>query len=144
MSGSYHVNLEILWFCMWFMRRKYVNNPTLFLHSCDYPLWRGLGYSFFLKQEWFVPSLIEIGQMFHFRMFFPIYLCKNCFPSCGPSQSLGTIIWTILNLHDVRKLSCKYELFWLSGSREEKFSMTSPHICIFVIISPWKRTWSFI
>jgi hypothetical protein len=24
-------------------------------------------------QEWFVPSLIEIGQMFHFKTFFAIY-----------------------------------------------------------------------
>jgi hypothetical protein len=26
-----------------------------------------------------------------------------------------------------RKFSCKYELFWLSGSEEKKFSMTSPN-----------------
>jgi uncharacterized sodium:solute symporter family permease YidK len=29
----------------------------------------------------------------------------------------------------VRKLLSKYELFWLSCSQEEKFSMTSPHFC---------------
>jgi hypothetical protein len=67
-------------------------------------------------------------------------LIKNCFPSCGPSRPMGIIICTSLNLHYVRKLSCKSELFWLSGSREEKFSMTSPHICSFVIISTWKKT----
>jgi hypothetical protein len=35
-------------------------------------------------QEMFVPSLIEIGQMFYFKKFFPIYKCKNSFPSFAP------------------------------------------------------------
>jgi hypothetical protein len=73
-----------------------------------------------------VPSLIEIGVMFHFKRFFPIYACKNSIPSCDSSRSLGTIISTRLNLHYFRKLSCKFELFLLSGSREN-FSMTSSH-----------------
>jgi hypothetical protein len=34
-----------------------------------------------------------------------------------PSWPSGTIICTSLNLHYVRKLSCKYDLFWLSGSQ---------------------------
>ena len=38
--------------------------------------------------------------------------------------------WTILNLHYIRKLSCKCVLFWLSGSGED-FLMTPPHFCIF-------------
>jgi hypothetical protein len=28
--------------------------------------------------------LIEIGQIFHFKRFFPIYKCKNSFPSFVP------------------------------------------------------------
>jgi hypothetical protein len=40
--------------------------------------------------------LIAIGQMFHFKKFFPIYICDNSFSSCGPSQPLGTIICTSL------------------------------------------------
>jgi hypothetical protein len=27
----------------WFWRRKFLNDPTPFLHFCDYPLWKGLG-----------------------------------------------------------------------------------------------------
>jgi hypothetical protein len=53
------------------------------------------------------------------------------------------VIWTNLNLH-VRKPSCKYDVFWLSGSQRENFSLTSPIVCIFVIICPLKRNWSFI
>ena len=51
------------------------------------------------------------------------------FPYCCPSRLRGTMVWTILNLHYIRKLSCKYDLFWLSDSSEEDFSMTSLHFC---------------
>jgi hypothetical protein len=47
-----------------------------------------------------------------------------------------------MNLHYIRKLSCKYDLLWLSGSGED-FQMTPPHFCIFVIVSPSKRTLPF-
>jgi hypothetical protein len=44
------------------MKRKYLNDPTLFLHFCDYtPIEEDL-------EEMFVPSLIEIGQLFHFKI----------------------------------------------------------------------------
>jgi hypothetical protein len=43
--------------------------------------------------------------------------------------------------HYVRKFLSKSELFWLSGSREDKFQWPHP---IFAIISPWTRTWPFI
>jgi hypothetical protein len=59
--------------------------------------------------------------------FFPIY--KNSFPSvCLPPWPSGTIIWTSFNLHNVRKLSCKYELFWLSGSQGKFFNDLSPFL----------------
>jgi hypothetical protein len=35
-------------------------------------------------QEMVVPSLIEFGKMFNFKRFFPIYTCKNSFPSFVP------------------------------------------------------------
>jgi hypothetical protein len=68
-------------------------------------------------QEMFVLSLIEIGQMFHFKRFFPIYKCKNSFPSCVLHLDPRDLICTSLILHYVRKLSCKYSLFWVSGSQ---------------------------
>ena len=78
------------------------------------------------------------------KIFFNTNICKYGFPYCGPFRPPGVMVLTILNLHYIRKLSCKYDLFWLSGSGEEDFSMTPPHFCIFVIISPLKRTWPFI
>jgi hypothetical protein len=66
--------------------------------------------------------LIEIGLLvLKKKIFFNINICTNSFPYCGPSRPSGTMMWTILNLHYIRKLSCKYDLFWLSGSGEEAF-----------------------
>ena len=92
-----------------------------------------------------MPSLNEIGLLVQEeKIFFNIKICKYGFPYCGPSRPPGTKMFTILNLHYIKQLSCKYDLFWLSGSGGEDFSMTPPHFCIFVIISPLKRAWSFI
>jgi hypothetical protein len=66
--------------------------------------------------------------------------CEYVLPYCGPSRPPGTIIWTKLNLNYIRKLSCKYELFWLWGSWED-FKMIPPYFCKSMIISPWERTW---
>jgi hypothetical protein len=105
---------------LWFIR-KYLNDPTLFSHFCDYtPLkmtWPKLEFpscKFGLNEVW-----LKLA-----RRFFPIYICKNGFPSCGPS----TIICTSLNLHNVLKLSCKYEQFLLSGCRGEFFQWPHPII----------------
>ena len=69
-----------------------------------------------------MPSLIEIGLLvLEKKIFFNINICKYSFPYCGPSRPPGIMIRTILNLHYIRKLSCKYDLFWLSGSEEQDF-----------------------
>ena len=68
-----------------------------------------------------MPSLIEIGLLVLEKIFFNINICKYGFPYCGPSRPPGTMMLTILNLHYIRQLSCKYDLFWLSGSVEEDF-----------------------
>ena len=79
-----------------------------------------------------MPSLIEIGLLvLEKKIFFNINICKYGFPYCGPSRPPGTML-TILNLHYIRQFSCKYDLFWLSGSGEEDFSMTPPHFCIYL------------
>jgi hypothetical protein len=67
-----------------------------------------------------MPCLIEIGLLvLEKKIFFNINICKYSFLYCGSSRSPGTMMWTILNLHYIRKLSCKYDLFWLTGSGEE-------------------------
>jgi hypothetical protein len=82
--------------------------------------------------------MIEIGQMFHFKRFFPIYSCKNYFPSCGPSQPLGTIVCTTLKLHYVRKLSCNLSFF--ASVVLEKKTFQRPHpIFAFLLLSPLGR-----
>jgi hypothetical protein len=51
------------------------------------------------------------------RFFFHWRRCKYVLPYCGPSRPLGTMVWTNLNLHYIRKLSCKYRLFRLLRGR---------------------------
>jgi hypothetical protein len=49
--------------------------------------------------------------------YFPyIILCENGFLYCSPTLPLVAMILTNLILDYVRKLPCKFELFWLSGS----------------------------
>jgi hypothetical protein len=74
-----------------------------------------------------MPSLIRIGMPILEKIIFNINKCKYGFPYCVLTWPLGTMMWTILNLHYIRKLSCKYGLFWLSGSGG--FQMTPPHFC---------------
>jgi hypothetical protein len=45
----------------------------------------------FFTQGWFVLSLIEIGLLVLEKNFFFQY--RYSFPYCGPSQTLGTMIW---------------------------------------------------
>jgi hypothetical protein len=69
------------------MRRKYLNNPTLFMHFYDYSPFEedlNLHLNKFEFQSCKKCS-IEIGQMFHFKRFFPIYKYKNSSPSCVPN-----------------------------------------------------------
>jgi hypothetical protein len=87
------------------------------LHFCDYfPFEEDLALYFnnlefpLLKDD----LLIEIGLLVLEKIFFNINICKYGFPYCGPSRSPGTMLGTILNLHYIKKLSCKYDLFWLS------------------------------
>jgi hypothetical protein len=85
-------------------------------------------------------SFIEIGLLVpEKKIFFNVNTEIYGFPYCGPFRPPGTMVCTNWNLHYIRKLSCKYELFWLSGSGEEDFQMTPPHFCNFVIISRLKH-----
>ena len=148
-SESFHVNVSSSGSVV--LEKKIFKWPhPIFAFLWLSPLWRGPGPLFeqfiiSFTQGWFMPSLIEIGQLvLKKKIFFNINICKYGFPYCCPSRPLGTMMLTILNLHYIKKLSCKYELFWLSGSGEEDSSMTEPHFCSFVIISPLKRTWPLI
>ena len=117
MSESFRVKLiwRILAEC--FSRKKKIQGPhQSFAFLWLSPLWRGTGPIFVkfwnpFTQRWFVPCLIEIGLE---DMFFNINTCNygQLWFSCyGPSRPPGTLIWRNFNLHYVRKLSCKYDLF---------------------------------
>jgi hypothetical protein len=125
-SQSFHVNMTYSGSV--FLEKKIFKWPhPIFAFLWLSPLWRGPGPFFEqfrvpFTQEWFMPSLIEIGLLvLEKKIYFNISICKYGFPYCGPSRPPGTMMWTILNLHYIRKLSYKYDLFWLTGSGEEDF-----------------------
>jgi hypothetical protein len=118
----------------WFWRRRFSNDSTQFSHFCNYlPFEEDLALyvnnlNFSLPNDDLNQVWLKLASWFSRREFFSITtnLCKYGFPYCGPSLPTGTMMWTILNLHYIRKLSCKNNLFWLSGSVEEDFYMTPP------------------
>jgi hypothetical protein len=122
-SASFPVNMTYSGSVV--LKKKILKCPTPFLRLS--PLWRGPDPLFEhfripFTQGWFMPSLIEIGQLvLEKKIFFNIKISKYSFLYCGPSWPPGTMKWTILNLYYIRKLSCKYYFFWLSGSEEEDF-----------------------
>jgi hypothetical protein len=78
--------------------------------------------------------------------FFHLKTYNSKFRHCCFTLSLGAMvlhdtrmILIDFMLHYVRKLSCKFELFWIIGCGEQDFWMTPPYNCIFVIISPLMR-----
>jgi hypothetical protein len=146
-SESSHVNMTYSGSVV--LEKKTLKLPDpIFVFLWLSPLWRGSSPLFEqfripFTQAWFESSFIEFDIVFPEIFFFNINICKYGFPFCGPTQPPGTMMWTILNLHYIRMLSCKYDLFWLSRSGEDVY-ITPPHFCNFVIISPFKRTWPFI
>ena len=71
--------------------------------------------------------------------FFNIHKCKYGFPYCGPSRPLGTMMWTILNLHYIRS---SHVNMTYSGSvvlKKKIFKWPNP-ISAFLWLSPlWRE-----
>jgi hypothetical protein len=98
-------------------------------------------WNFLLCENYLYLVWLKLASYFWKRRFLKIFsnvnTCKNGFPHFGLTQRPGTIIFTNLNIHYIRKLFCKSELFMVCGSWEEDF-------CIFVIISLVNSTWPLI
>jgi hypothetical protein len=110
----------------WFSKKKNSSDLAKYLHFYDYlPFDEDL--ALYLnnlkfpspKEDLYQVSLKLTCWFWRTRFFSNINICKYGFPYCGPSRTPGTIMRTILNLHYIRKLSCEYDLFWLSGSEED-------------------------
>ena len=111
----------------WFWRRRFLNNPSPFLHFSDYlPFEENLAlyfnnFEFPVSKDDLYQVWLKLACWFWRRRF----LYKYSFPYCDPSRPSGTMMWTILNLHYIRKLSCKYKcclvLISISVSRYSAF-----------------------
>jgi hypothetical protein len=126
---------------LWFMRRVYLNDSTLFLNFCHYPL---------LKRTWtFISINVDslhakiVSTKFDWnwpdvsfwKIFFQ-YTRKNCFPSCGPSWPLGTIICTSLNLHYMSGIFHVNVSYFDSVALEENICYWPQPIFAFLWLSP--------
>jgi hypothetical protein len=109
---------------LWFMRRKYLIDPTLFLHFCDYPPFKEdldlhlnklefQSCKICLYQVW-----LKLARCFILKHSFQYTNVKLVSPLVSPTLILRD---HYLYKHYVRKLSCKYELFWFSGSQGNKY-----------------------
>jgi hypothetical protein len=55
------------------------------------------------------------------------------------------MIWTDMNLYVIKKNSCKYNIFWPSGSWGNIFLNKLTLLLAFLLLSsPFKRTWPLI
>jgi hypothetical protein len=76
------------------MRGKYLNDPTIFLHFCDYPPFEK-NLDLHLNKLEFTSCKKCLYQvwlklaMFHFKRLFPIYKCKNSPLLVSPTLTLG-------------------------------------------------------
>jgi hypothetical protein len=132
MSKSFHVNLSYSGSVV-LEGKKIQWTHQMFAYLWLSCLWRRsrplfVQFKIPFTQGSFVPSLIEIGLLV-LEIFLSIQthnIMNMFFPIVAPPDPLGTMVWTNMNLQ-VRKLSCKYDWFWLSCSWKEDFQMTSPH-----------------
>jgi hypothetical protein len=140
MSESFHVNMSYFGsVVLWISKKIFFNDLTNFcIFMIIFPLKRIWPFIWIIynslyprmictKFDWNWPTGSE-------NFFFDINTSEYGFPYCGPSRPLGTMLWRNLNLHYMRKLSCKYGLFWLIGS--EDFEMTPTP---FLYLSPLWR-----
>jgi hypothetical protein len=91
---------------------------TIFVFLWLSPLWK-LAYP--LPKDDLYQVWLKLAFWFWRRFFLKINICKYGFPYYDPSRRPGAMMWTILSVHYIRKLSCKYEVFWLNGSGKEDF-----------------------
>ena len=79
---------------------------------------------------------MKLARCFILKNSFQYTNVKKVFPLCPPTWPSGTMICTNLNLHYVRKLSCKSELSQLSASQSKKQFQWPRQIFAFLWLSP--------
>jgi hypothetical protein len=155
MSKSFHVHMNYSGSVV--LKDKSFNDLAKFLHFYDYlPFEEDL--ALYLNNLKFpLPRMICTKFDWNCRagsggedFLFDINISEFGFPYCGPSRPPGTMIWRNLNLHSIRKLSCKYDLNslyptliyinfdwnWPAGSGEDVFQYKHMKIWFSPIVAP--------
>ena len=86
---------------------------------------------------WNWPSVLEKKIFLISSMYFRYFVIIS------PWKRTGPFIWTNLNPLHPRMLCAKFGWYWLSGSGEEFFLISSMYLHYFLIICPRKRAGSF-
>lgn len=117
-------------------------------------IWPPLGGNDFLNFESTLPkdasTLVSafLADLFLRRRYLKIYsiysYIKNSTLHCGHTPTQRVVIFTTLNLHYLRMLTHKFELFWPNCSWEENLWKFLKFFPYFLIISPCKMAWSLI
>ena len=134
----------------WFWRR-FQNYPTPFLHFCDYlPLEEDLAL-YLSKLEFPSPKddlcqvWLKFAKWFWRRRFLKIFSAFSLFRyNYLPLERGYPLPLYKLESHLPKDDLCQ---FWLKLTQwfwRRRFLNNPTHFCIFVIISPLKRTWPFI
>jgi hypothetical protein len=93
--------------------------------------------NFVLCQKSLIWNLAFLALWFFRKRFW-----KNSFPFCGPTRPPESMILTNVILYYVRKLSCKFGVFWFVVL-VKRSSNDPTQFYILVIIYPFKRIWPF-
>ena len=99
------------------------------------------------KQAYIIPlikRLVEIGSVVLKKNFLISSMHFRYFIIISPWKRAGPFIWTKLNPLHSRMHCDKFGWNWPSGSGEELFYILLMYFLYFVIISPLKRSGSFI
>jgi hypothetical protein len=74
-----------------------------------------------MSESFNVNLILSSSGLVVLEKIFKYFSSINSIPYCDPFPSSGAMILPKLILYIVRKLSCKFELFWPSGSYEGDF-----------------------
>jgi hypothetical protein len=125
---------------------------TFYLYNLEFPLPKYNLYQIWMKLAcWFWRRFLKMTV----KLIRCQFWCTRCaFRLIKSRQWWFSLLWPLLTpkgpwfvqtwfyIFFVKKLSCRYELFWLCDSREKK-SMTSQLFSTLAIISPLLYGWTY-
>ena len=134
----------------WFRRGRFLNFVNVFSLFRNYLHFEKVGALHLKKLEYssLKDSLckvwLKLAQWFWRGRFFKFIQCISLFRNYLPLENCRALpLYKVDPLYS-RMLCTKFGWYWLRGSGEEDFLISSMYFRYFVIIYPWKRAGPFI